>query len=119
METTTTQLLRQIHALRHGGSDPAASRQARPTTYSLEQKLHESCLLELCPAEKWYHGSYAACCPRPMLVGQHHQQQAEELHDALTLAITDIVDRWWTDTSARFPQRMPLPKEEEDLLQVS
>jgi hypothetical protein len=37
----------------------------------------------------------------------------------LTLAITDVVQRWWTDDTARFPQRMPLPKEEEKLLQAS
>lgn len=121
MEATAAQPLRQIHALRHGSCRPAASssRQASAATYLREQKLHESCLLEMCPADTWYHGSYGAGCPRPILVGQHHQQQLEELHEALTLAITDIVDRWWTDAAAEFPLRMPLPKEEEDLLQVS
>jgi hypothetical protein len=41
------------------------------------------------------------------------------LHEALTAGITDIVERWWTDPEARFPERMPLEKQEKDLLKVS
>lgn len=80
--------------------------------------MHESCLLKLCRAETWHKGSYTHGCPRPILITKHHQRQLEELHEALTLAITDIVQRWWTDDTARFPQRMPLPTQEEELLQV-
>ncbi|KAJ6486947.1 hypothetical protein C8R45DRAFT_996565 [Mycena sanguinolenta] len=39
------------------------------------------------------------------------------IHDALVLAITSIVERWWTDAEANFPQRMPLEPAEEALLQ--
>ncbi|KGO76100.1 hypothetical protein PITC_006430 [Penicillium italicum] len=35
---------------------------------------------------------------------------------ALRLAIEDIIQRWWTDEEAQFPQRMPLEPGEEDLL---
>jgi hypothetical protein len=83
-----------------------------------EAQLQES-VLKLCPANLWHNGSYASGCPRPVLVGEHHQQQMQDLHEALTAAITDIVQRWWSDTEARFPERMPLEAREEELLRVS
>ena len=46
------------------------------------------------------------------------EQQMQDIHEALTIAIVDIVQRWWTDTDARFPERMPLEKKEEDILKV-
>jgi hypothetical protein len=42
-----------------------------------------------------------------------------ELHTALTASVTDIVNRWWVDTAAEFPKRMPLGEEEEELLKVN
>ncbi|RBR24245.1 uncharacterized protein FIESC28_02978 [Fusarium coffeatum] len=81
-----------------------------------EAQLQES-VLKLCPANLWHNGSYASGCPRPVLVGGHHQQQMQDLHEALTAAIMDIVQRWWSDTEARFPERMPLEAREETLLQ--
>lgn len=33
-------------------------------------------------------------------------------------AINDIVPRWWRDKEAKFSERMPLEKDEEELLQV-
>lgn len=119
MTGPAAQPLEQIHAVLGRSGEPAASARAGPATYRLEQEMHESALLRLCPAEKWYKGSHQAGCPRPILVAEHHQQQLAELHRALATSITDIVERWWTDAEARFPQRMPLQKEEEDLLRVS
>ncbi|KZL80922.1 hypothetical protein CI238_06647 [Colletotrichum incanum] len=40
----------------------------------------------------------------------------QDLHNALTIAVIDIVQRWWTDEDARFPERMPLEPKEEELL---
>jgi hypothetical protein len=118
MTGPAAQPLEQIHAVLGQGGKPAASARAGPATYRLEQEMHESALLRLCPAENWCKGSYLAGCPRPILVAEHHQQQLAELHRALATSITDIVERWWTDAEARLPQRMPLEKEEEDLLRV-
>lgn len=39
-------------------------------------------------------------------------------HDALVTAVVNIVDRWWTDTDANFPARMPLEAPVEAALQV-
>lgn len=90
------------------------------STDDLEQqhaKLHEE-LLKLCPADIWPKGSCAAGCPRPILVSKYHQQQMEDLHEAMRVAIVDIVQRWWTDDDACFPDRMPLEEIEEELLKV-
>jgi hypothetical protein len=81
------------------------------------EKLRTS-LLNMCPAHLWHKNSYRAGCPMPILISKLHQQQLESLHKALTIAINDIVGRWWSDLEARFPERMPLEKEEEELLKV-
>ncbi|KAH7125922.1 hypothetical protein EDB81DRAFT_663481 [Dactylonectria macrodidyma] len=110
--------MQQVHiGLGHDGFEPVAPREARDTIYAREQGMLEAGLLGRCPAHVWPHASYTAACPRPVLVTKHHQQQLDDLHEALTLAIADIVQRWWTDGDARFPQRMPLDKREEELLQ--
>ncbi|KAF2827753.1 hypothetical protein CC86DRAFT_289304 [Ophiobolus disseminans] len=79
------------------------------------EKLRAS-LLDMCPAHLWHKDSYRAGCPMPILISRLHQQQLETLQEALTIAINDIVGRWWSDLGARFPERMPLEKEEEELL---
>lgn len=92
----------------------------KTSTVDLDQedaKLHEE-LTKLCPADVWPKGSYAAGCPRPILVSKYHQQQMGYLHAALKIAIIDIVQRWWTDDEACFPDRMPLEEKEEELLKV-
>jgi hypothetical protein len=112
--------LKQIH-LKIGprGYEPVAFYETENNTYTQEHEEHEATLLSMCPDYLWHKGSYRAGCPRPILIGKHHLKQMEELHEALTTAITDIVGRWWTDEESRFPERMPLEGEEEDLLQVS
>ncbi|KAJ5206332.1 hypothetical protein N7491_003049 [Penicillium cf. griseofulvum] len=64
----------------------------------------------------WPVGSLDASCPCPVLTTQRHDDELRNLHLALKLAIEDIIERWWTDEEARFPLRMPLEPEEEDLL---
>ena len=91
---------------------------ANSTIYEQEHKALQSRLLQLCPSHLWFKGSHDKSCPRPVLVTKQHQEQLVQLQDALAAAIVDIVDRWWTDGEARFPERMPLKKEEEDLLRV-
>ncbi|OJJ88497.1 uncharacterized protein ASPGLDRAFT_63369 [Aspergillus glaucus CBS 516.65] len=51
----------------------------------------------------WPNGSFDSTCPHPV-----------QLHEALYLAIEDIIGRWWTDDGARFPEQMPLEPEEEE-----
>ncbi|ESU08663.1 hypothetical protein FGSG_04440 [Fusarium graminearum PH-1] len=95
---------------------PIASHNIDVASFAREEALLQESVLNLCPANLWHNGSYASGCPRPVLVGEHHQQQMKDLHKALTAAIADIVQRWWSDTDARFPERMPLEPREEELL---
>ncbi|KAK6224466.1 hypothetical protein QIS74_02793 [Colletotrichum tabaci] len=93
-----------------------AGQRFNPGDYHQQEADLREALLRLCPENLWHDGSYSAGCPRPILVGEYHQRQMEDLHEALTTAIIDIVQRWWTDDDARFWERMPLEAEEEDLL---
>ncbi|CAG8254893.1 unnamed protein product [Penicillium nalgiovense] len=67
-------------------------------------------------SSSWPVGSVDASCPCPVLTTQRYDDDLRNLHLALKLAIEDIIKRWWTDEEARFPLRMPLEPEEEDLL---
>ncbi|OQE30159.1 hypothetical protein PENFLA_c003G02087 [Penicillium flavigenum] len=82
---------------------------------SLSEALHTS-LVKICPADTWTGSCHLSNCPYPILVNTKHQVQLENLNKVLVKAITNIVSRWWTDTTARFPQRMPLQPLEEKLL---
>lgn len=120
MEDPVSPPLQQVHVgIGPHGYQPVASHEATDDTYVREHDEYQTRLLAQCPANLWRKGSYLRSCPRPILLSGRHQRKLEALHDALTTAITDIVDRWWTDQEARFPERMPLEPEEEDLLQVS
>ncbi|KAJ6187249.1 hypothetical protein N7519_002157, partial [Penicillium mononematosum] len=85
------------------------------TRKSLSEALHTS-LVKICPADTWTGSCHLSNCPYPILVNSKHQVQLENLNKALVKAITNIVSRWWTDTTARFPERMPLQPLEEKLL---
>ncbi|KFG79746.1 hypothetical protein MANI_008773 [Metarhizium anisopliae] len=118
METPVIPLLQQVHiGLGPNGYAPVTSAVTADGTACARQygQLMDN-LLRLCPGHVWPKDSYKANCPSPILVNQRHQGHLERLHEALTSAITDIVQRWWSDTEANFPQRMPLAKDEEELL---
>ncbi|THC96584.1 hypothetical protein EYZ11_003924 [Aspergillus tanneri] len=112
-----TSQLQQIHlGVSPHGYEPVTSYEGDASIYSKEHETVQATLLRFCPAHIYYKGSNEASCPRPILVTIQHLQQLERFHGALTAAISDIVERWWTDVDARFPERMPLEREEEDLL---
>ncbi|KAF5702799.1 hypothetical protein FGLOB1_9385 [Fusarium globosum] len=110
--------LTQIHIGEGHGEVRSISQQSFDVApFSSEEARFQEKLLKLCPANLWHKGSYTVGCPRPVLVGRHHQQQLKNLHETLTAAITDVVQRWWSDRDAKFPERMPLEAKEEELLQ--
>ncbi|RYC89809.1 hypothetical protein BFJ63_vAg7466 [Fusarium oxysporum f. sp. narcissi] len=113
-----TEQLTQVHlGDDHGETRPISQQNFDVASFSSEEARFQEKLLNLCPANLWPKASYTTGCPRPVLVGQYHQQQLKDLHEALTAAITDVVQRWWSDKDARFPERMPLEDKEEELLQ--
>ncbi|KAH7311377.1 hypothetical protein B0I35DRAFT_488698 [Stachybotrys elegans] len=109
-------MLRQIrlsHEQEPQGFDIITPSYINSGCYKQEHARFEASLLSKCDADLWYHGSYQTSCPRPILIDEHHVQQMEDLHQALTTAIVDIVQRWWADDVANLPQRMPLQPDEE------
>lgn len=79
---------------------------------------YHSELQKISPRETWSGDAHLKSVPYPILGTEIHQQQLTTLSDALVLAITDIVERWWTDPVARFPERMPIEPVEQELLIV-
>lgn len=119
MSFATPQWLQQVYAPRNGKTyESIASFDVGSAIFTREQEAARLSLLRLCTAEKWGKNSHTAYCPLPILVTRQHEQQISDLHEALVLAIIDIVQRWWQDPIARFPERMPLDPKEEELLRV-
>ncbi|KAH8126000.1 hypothetical protein FP744_10006197 [Trichoderma asperellum] len=110
--------LMQIHlGLGPKGFEEVSTVQAQEDFYKCESKTMIAQLIRLCPRRLWPHSSYSNSCPRPILVNARHEMMLRDLNTALTLSLTDIVERWWSDKAAQFPKRMPLELIEEGLLQ--
>ncbi|KAJ3493096.1 hypothetical protein NLG97_g4959 [Lecanicillium saksenae] len=117
MAISAAERMRQIHlGLGPAGYAEISQDASQRAAFAQQQEAHEETLLAKCPPSLWPHGSYNASCPRPILITKSHRQQLIDFHDALTAAVNDVVLRWWKDEDARFPERMPLPAEEEQLL---
>ncbi|KAK6859078.1 hypothetical protein PG995_004931 [Apiospora arundinis] len=112
----SAQNLAQIRFGVHRSSNESNANSIEPGACSKEETEYHNHLLDFCPAGLWPYNSYQTACPRPILVGQHHQRLLQDLSEALIVAITDIVERWWTDDEANLSRRMPLEKGEEDIL---
>ena len=83
-----------------------------------EIRLNRQSLLTSCPQSSWPLEINQQSCPHPIMIPQKHLPKIEELHEALTLAVTNIVERWWMEKDARFPERMPVELQEESVLRV-
>ena len=92
--------------------------QASPSEVTQDHHAFRTRLDQLIPKEYWAKAIFNQASPYPIVISQGHQRQLEDLHNALTLAIVDIVERWCTDGAARLPERMPLEAQEEELLRV-
>lgn len=57
-------------------------------------------------------------CPHPSLVPRKFLDDLEYFHEAFAAALTNIVQRWFADSAANFPSRMPLEPLERQLLEV-
>ncbi|KAI9035032.1 uncharacterized protein KD926_004706 [Aspergillus affinis] len=109
--------LQQVYAPPKGGEYKSISScDSEKRKYLQDHKAVQESLLEFSTADSWHKSALTAFVPRPILVSSEHKRRINEINDALVSAITDIVERWWTDIEARFPDRMPLEPAEEDLL---
>ncbi|KAI9046321.1 uncharacterized protein KD926_004159 [Aspergillus affinis] len=117
MEAPFLTRLQQVHlGISPTGLTTVSSHEGTPDLYEKENDALQARLLRLCSSHLWPHDSHDAACPRPILWAPQHQEQLATLHTALATALTDVVERWWVDSEAKFPARMPLEKAEEDML---
>lgn len=54
--------------------------------------------------------------PHPAILPKQFIQRLETFHDALALALDNIIERWYKDADADFPSRMPLDPRTDGLL---
>lgn len=57
--------------------------------------------------------------PYPILMPRSFLEELKEFQRLLFVAVSNILDRWWEDSEADFPHRMPLEPHEESVLKVS
>lgn len=118
-EAASTSTPSTVHIpLSGGGYEPINSLDPHDAAYDLDHEAIQKSLLQFCSAESWNNSSRSAFMPRPILVSSEHQRQWKELNNALVSAITNIVERWWTDSVSGFSECMPLEPVEEDLFRV-
>ncbi|KAL2818234.1 hypothetical protein BDW59DRAFT_165566 [Aspergillus cavernicola] len=55
--------------------------------------------------------------PHPILTDRSFVLRLKDFHEALVKAVVNIVERWWTDSTANLPARMPLEPPVEAVLQ--
>lgn len=56
--------------------------------------------------------------PHPLLLPKKFVQDLQKFHEALSIALDNLVDRWWIDIDAALPDRMPIDSRAEGLLKV-
>lgn len=56
--------------------------------------------------------------PYPILMPRSFREDVENFQHLLFIALSNILDRWWDDSDANFPRRMPLEPHEESVLKV-
>jgi hypothetical protein len=55
--------------------------------------------------------------PHPVLLPRQFMKELETFNEALAIAVSNIIERWWIDKDADLPSRMPLEPHVEELLQ--
>ncbi|KAF7349294.1 hypothetical protein MSAN_01718900 [Mycena sanguinolenta] len=112
------QLLRQISLSQSKSGSQLTHPGETDSPLRAQEKLRLQASLEAsCRRSTWPKDSHLACSPHPILITSQHDAAVRAIHEALVLGIASIVERWWTDSAADFPQRMPLEPGEEALLQ--
>ena len=85
--------------------------------YKEELQCFRQSLLRSC--NQWPLGFDISASPLPLLAPETLLAHLDKLGNLLCHAITSIVERWWTDPIANFPERMPLLPHQEAVLRVS
>ena len=97
---------------------PISPQQIDQATRAQERKTYQASLESSAQTERSSLVSSYSFSPHPLLLSQQQLLQLKQFNEALSIAITNIVERWWTDKQAGLPLRMPLGPREDSLLQV-
>lgn len=84
--------------------------------FSKELDQFRDNLTKSCP--QWPPAYNISASPLPLVIPESLVNHLDGLGNTLCRAVTSIVERWWTDQTASFPQRMPLLPHQEQVLRV-
>lgn len=92
-----------------------------PSSKPLDQKSYTKELQEfreslLKSSSAWPQQLDTVASPLPVLIPRHLEEHIEKLGDCLVRAVTNIVERWWSDEKARLWERMPILDHQEAVL---
>ena len=92
-----------------------------PHTKHLDEKLYNKEIQEfreslLGSSSNWPKQYDTVASPLPALIPENLQQHVDQLGNILTRAVTNIVERWWSDEESKFWQRMPILEHQEAVL---
>lgn len=113
----TMQPKNSIRQISLSGAHIQDANQCTEEEYSKDLQQFRKSLLKSCP--KWPRDHDKAGSPLPLLIPKELAEQFQTLGELLDRAITNIVERWWTDEQANFSERMPILPRQESLLRVS
>lgn len=82
------------------------------------EHAYHTALLQTTKGEHELPSPLTSFCPHPALVPQQFLSDLRYFHEAFAAALTNIVQRWFADSAADFPSRMPLNLLEQQLLEV-
>jgi len=108
--------LKQISLVGNDLAEPYLDTFFRQEKYEEEVKAFRQKLRQSC--RQWPHGFDIAANPYPIIIPESLTDHLDRLGDILCRATTNIVERWWKDPSANFPERMPLSPQQERILRV-
>ncbi|KAK5994565.1 NRPS-independent siderophore synthetase rfs-like protein [Cladobotryum mycophilum] len=96
--------------------NPVLPSQVDRNTRTLERETLHDNLLKYSQQYGELGGASQRINPHPALVPRQFLEDLELFHDALIPALANIIERWWKDSEANFPRRMPVDPQVEDLL---
>ncbi|KAK7404147.1 hypothetical protein QQX98_010051 [Neonectria punicea] len=109
--------LRQVSLAATKSADvPISPDQVDPKTRTMESEAIQEALGRNVAPYGQLPGAARRLNPHPAVLPMKFVENLERFHEALALALDDIINRWWTDEEADFPNRMPLEPRVETLL---
>lgn len=103
----------------HTVGSPVSPTSTKDEHLKSSEETYYSTLLQAVRGEHEPPVSLSAFCAHSILLPERFLTDLKCFHEAFAAALTNIVQRWFADSAADFPSRMPLEPHEQQLLEVT